>query len=211
MTRCLTIALCECSITYMNAIVSPPTRTRSTADAQRSKIVSRAVKVFARAGYHATPVTEIATAAGVSPAYVFRLFPGKIGLFVAAVDHCYALVRAALAEGAEVAAGGSPGDILEAMSQAYIDLIRDRDLIMLQVHAQGASDVPEIRAAVQRGLSALTDTASSVSGADATSVQRFIAYGQLCHLVVLADLSGIDETWAHTISSGIRHHDPEGA
>ena len=37
------------------------------------------------------------------------------------------------------------------MSAAYVELIRDRNLIMLQVHAQSACDVPEIRDAVRRG------------------------------------------------------------
>ena len=182
------------------------TRTRSTAEAQRVKIISHAVPVFARAGYRATPVTEIATAAGVSPAYIFRLFPGKVGLFVAAVDHCYTLVREALLEGSKTAPDTSPEAVLAAMSDAYVDLIRDRDLIMLQVHAQSSCDVPEIREAVQRGIAAMITMVSETSRAAPADIQRFIAYGQLCHLIVLADLPSIDEPWAHTLSDGIRHH-----
>ncbi|HEY8912467.1 TetR/AcrR family transcriptional regulator [Lacisediminihabitans sp.] len=183
------------------------TKSRSTAEAQRSKIVSRAVRVFAHAGYHATPVAQVAEAAGVSPAYVFRLFPGKLALFVAAVQHCYERVRVGLVASAEATDGTTPEEILAAMSDAYVDLIRDRDLIMLQVHAQSACDVPEIRAAVQRGLAELVTAVTDASGADAPSVQRFIAYGQLCHLIVQADLASIDETWAHTLSDGIQHPD----
>lgn len=183
------------------------TKSRSTAEAQRSKIISRAVPVFAHAGYHATPVAQVAEAAGVSPAYVFRLFPGKLALFVAAVEHCYKRVRIGLVASAEATTGTTPEEILAAMSDAYVDLIRDRDLIMLQVHAQSACDVPEIRAAVQRGLADLVTAVTNASRADALSVQRFIAYGQLCHLIVQADLTSIDEPWAHTVSAGIRHPD----
>ncbi|MDJ0337309.1 TetR/AcrR family transcriptional regulator [Cryobacterium sp. PH31-O1] len=180
---------------------------RSTAEAQRAKIVSRAVTVFSRAGFHATPVAAVAEAAGVSPAYVFRLFPGKVGLFVATVDHCYARVCEALVQGGETAGAAGPAEILDHMTGAYVDLIRDRDLIMLQVHAQSACDVPEVQDAVRRGIANVVRAVSRLSGADAASVQRFIAYGQLCHLVVLADLSGVNEAWADTVSDGIRHSD----
>ncbi|RIJ52341.1 TetR/AcrR family transcriptional regulator [Clavibacter lycopersici] len=181
------------------------TATRSTAEAQRERITSAAVAVFSRTGYHSTPVTDVAQASGVSPAYVFRLFPGKLGVFVAAVDRCYELVAAALAKAGEEAASTDPTDRLEAMTLAYIALIEDRDLIRLQVHAQSACEVPEIREAVRRGLAAVVRAVSVGSGADHDAVQRFIAYGQLCHLVVQADLSDVRAEWARIISSGIRH------
>ena len=181
---------------------------RSTADAQRARIIASAVDVFAGAGYHATPVTAVATAAGVSPAYVFRLFPGKLALFIAAVEECYERVRSTMIASGEAAGDATPDEVLEAMTLAYIELIRDQNLIRLQVHAQSACDVPEIRAAVQRGLRELITSVTLTSGADAHSVQRFIAYGQLCHLIVQAEVSPIDETWAHTLSDGIRHAEP---
>lgn len=184
------------------------TSPRSTADAQRERILAHAVSVFAGAGYHATPVTAVATAAGVSPAYVFSLFPGKLGLFVAAVEQCYARVNATMRASGEAAAGdGTPSTILTAMTTAYVELIRDRDLIRLQVHAQSACDVPEVREAVRRGLRDLVTTVTLVSGADAPSVQRFVAYGQLCHLIVQTELFAVDETWASVLSDGIRHLD----
>ncbi|MBT2230257.1 TetR/AcrR family transcriptional regulator [Nonomuraea sp. NEAU-A123] len=159
----------------------------------------------AHAGYHATPVAEVAEAAQVSPAYVFRLFPGKLGLFVATVDHCYEQVAAALVKGGEAAESSAPDDVLAAMSAAYTELIRDRNLIMLQVHAQSACDVPEIRDAVRRGVARVVSAVSRVSGADPSAVQRFIAYGQLCHLIVQADLGAVNESWARTVSAGISH------
>jgi AcrR family transcriptional regulator len=181
------------------------TATRSTAEAQRERITTAAVAVFARTGYHATPVTDVAQAVGVSPAYVFRLFPGKLGVFVAAVDRCYELVAAALAEAGDAATSTDPAERLEAMTSAYIALIEDRDLIRLQVHAQSACEVPEIRDAVRRGLATVVKAVTLGSGADHAAVQRFLAYGQLCHLVVQADLSSVPSEWADIISAGIRH------
>ena len=168
-------------------------------------MVSRAVKVFGRAGYHATPVTEVAEAAGISQAYVFRLFSGKLGLFVAALDHCYAQIIVGLEAGADRVPGGSPEQILEAMGDAYAELIGDRDLLMLQVHAQSAADVPEIREALRRGYSDVVDFAKQRSRASDEQVQEFIAFGQLCHLIVTADLDGVDAPWARTLTAGMRH------
>ncbi|PPF14385.1 TetR family transcriptional regulator [Rathayibacter sp. AY1A4] len=185
----------------------PSPSTRSTAEAQRERITAAALHVFARTGYAATPITEVAAEAGVSPAYVFRLFPGKLGVFVAAVDRCYEQVATTLAAAGEASPSSDPADRLEAMTVAYIDLIADRDLIMLQSQAQSACDVPEIREAVRRGISAVVRTVTVVSGADGPAVQRFVAYGQLCHLIVQTDLGGVDSEWARIVSDGIRHRD----
>lgn len=178
---------------------------RSTAEEQRARIVRHAVRVFAVAGYHATPVADVAAAAQVSPAYVFRLFPGKLGLFVAAVDHCFTQVTETMTAGGETVAAADAEGRLNAMTAAYVDLIRDRDLIMLQAHAQSASDVPEIRDAVQRGLASVVRAVRTVSGAAPADVQRFIAYGQLCHLIVQTRLVDLDADWSNLLTAGIGH------
>jgi AcrR family transcriptional regulator len=178
---------------------------RSTAEARRSTVIARAVTVFGRAGYHATPVTEVAEAAGISQAYVFRLFDGKLGLFVAALEHCFARIVEALAEGADRVPGGSPEEILAAMGEAYADLIADRDLLMLQVHAQSAAAVPEIREALRRGYASVVDFAQQRSRAGDPQVQEFMAFGQLCHLIVTADLDSVEAPWARALTAGMRH------
>lgn len=181
---------------------------RSTAEAQRTRVVAHAVRVFARTGYHATPVTDVAAAAGISPAYIFRLFPGKLGLFVAAVEHCYELMRRAMERGADTApADADPGQVLAAMGDAYVELIRDRDVLMLALHAQSATDVPEIRRAVQRGVGEVVGTVRVLSGAEPHAVQQFMAVGLLCQLIVTADLDRVQADWAATLTTGIKHLD----
>ena len=181
---------------------------RSTAEEQRARIVDGAIAGFSRAGYHATPVTEIADAAGISPAYIFRLFDGKLGLFVETVDHCYGKVAATLVAAGEASGSENPTEILAAMSDAYVELIRDRNLIMLQVHAQSACDVPEIRDAVRRGIALTVREVIRVSGAEPSAIQHFLAYGQLCHLIVQADLDQVEDSWATLVTAGIRHPQP---
>ena len=179
--------------------------TLSTSDARRDAVVDAAIAEFARGGYHSTPISAVAARADISPAYVFKLFPGKVSLFVAALDRCYELVVHALSNGAARVEGTDPGKILYEMGGAYAELIADRNLLMLQVHAQSAADTPEIADAVRRGLAKVTEFARSRSGAADDEVQRFIAYGQLCHLIVTAELDGVPEPWARTLTVGMRH------
>ena len=62
-----------------------PTVTLSTSEARRETVIRSAVTVFARLGYLGTPVSAIAEHAEISTAYVFKLFPRKEDLFVAAI------------------------------------------------------------------------------------------------------------------------------
>lgn len=178
--------------------------TLSTSDARRDVVVDAAIDEFAGRGYHSTPISKVAARAAISPAYVFKLFPSKVELFVAALDRCYELVEQALARGVARAGDGGPERILDEMGGAYADLIADRSLLMLQVHAQSAADIPEIANAVRRGLARVTEYARSRSGAAYEQVQRFMAYGQLCHLIATLGLDD-REDWSAVLTAGIRH------
>jgi AcrR family transcriptional regulator len=184
------------------------TRQQSTAEQRRGPVVSAAIAEFSRTGFHGTPLSTVAEHAGISTAYVFKLFPGKERLFVAALDECFARVENALGEGAARAESGSPEEVLDAMADAYAELIADRQLLMLQVHAQSVAEVPEIGDALRRGLRRVTQFTLARSRADAAAVQRFMAFGQLCHLVATTGLDAIDETWAQVLAAGIRHPSP---
>lgn len=192
-----------CSLT-----MSPISTQQSTADQRRTTVITAAIAEFSRAGFHGTPLATVAERAGISTAYVFKLFPGKERLFVAALDECFARVEEALATGAERAASGSPEDVLDKMGEAYAELIVDRELLALQVHAMSVAEVPEIGEALRRGLGRITRFAMARSRADAVAMQRFMALGQLCHLIVTAHLGDIDEAWARTLTTGIRHPEP---
>lgn len=183
-------------------------RVLSTAQARRPAVVDSAVRMFARSGLAGTTIGEIADDVGISPAYIFKLFTGKTPLFVAALRQCYARILDVLEAAADESEAASPADVLDRMGAAYAELIADRDLLMLQVHAQAVAGVPEVAAAVRDGIARITGLASSRSGAPATDVQRFIAYGQLCHLLTTLDAFAIAEPWATTLTRHIRHTEP---
>lgn len=175
----------------------------SDADTRRDDIVAAALTAFAARGFFATPVTAVADLAGISQAYVFKLFPTKEALFVAAVDRCYATILATLRQAAPQ--GASPDQVLSALAGAYARLIADRTILMIQVHAQSAGDVPAIRAALRRGLAAIVRETKALSGATDEAIQRFMAFGQLCHLITTADSFALNEDWAVLLAQNIRH------
>ena len=177
----------------------------STAEMRIPVVTASAVQEFARGGYHGTTIADVAAAAHISPAYVFKLFPSKERLFVAALADCFQQIVETLTIGAQEATDTSPDGILDAMGGAYAELISNRSLLMLQVHAQSVADIPEIGQALRAGMAAIVRTAKSGSGASDDAVQRFVAYGQLCHLIVTAGIDDVPDEWASILSAGIRH------
>lgn len=180
-------------------------RIRSTADARRAEVLRAGLEVFAENGYAATPMTDVAAAAGITQGYVQRLFGTKVRLFAAVVDYCYDRICTCLTDAADQVGESDPETALDAMGAAYAALIANRSLLMLQVHAQAATGIPEIRDAVRAGLRAVTELAQERSGADPGDIQRFMAFGQLCHLIATAGLDDLDERWALTLTEGMRH------
>ncbi len=176
----------------------------SGTETRREAILEAAGAVFARAGYAATPVSNVAKAAGISQAYVFKLFPTKLELFTAVVERCYEQIDAALNAAADTYGGRKSDKILDAMSDAYARLMVDRDILMLQVHAQAATDVPEIREVVRSGTARIVATAKGRSDAKKKKIQRFIAQVQLCHLVTTLDILDCNDTWARILTDGLK-------
>jgi AcrR family transcriptional regulator len=187
-----------------------PDRIRSTAAERRAAVLTAAVRMFSVTGYHATSVSSVATEAGISEGYVFRLFGDKQKLFTATLAHCYDRIHAALSAGADEAPSRRPRAVLDAMAVAYAKLIAERELLMLQVQALAAADDPSVRAEMLRGERRLVELVRDRSRAADATVQGFFARGQLCHLVTALDLvSPTDgeaaESWVGILTNGIRH------
>ena len=177
----------------------------STSDQRRETVIGSAVAVFAKAGYLGTPVAAVAKHAKISTAYVFKLFPKKEDLFVAALEKAFERIQSALASSTEESSSRTPEEILTAMGGAYAALIANRDLLMLQVHALSVADVPEIGAAFRKGLQKTARLVKTRSGASDEAVQRFFAYGQLCHLIATISLERNTAAWARMLTARIRH------
>ena len=179
-------------------VVQPPARTLSTAEARREEVIAAARHVVAARGYHGTPTTAIAQAAGISQAYLFRLFPTKLELFLALTDDCFARVSRTFTQAAQHARATGE-DPLTAMGKAYGDLLADRDVLLLQLHTYAAADEPRVRDAVRDGYAHLIDVVRRESGAGDAELRAFFATGMLMNVVAAMRADEIDAPWARVL------------
>ena len=180
----------------------PPTATRtlSTADERREALIEAAVPVFAERGYRAASTVEIAKGAGISQAYLFRLFPTKVDLFVAVCKDC----RARMLSMFNSALASRPDDIdpMTAMGMAYADLLEsDRNLLMLQLQSHATSGEPEIAAAMQETFRSLYELVAEATGAGPDEIRAFFAQGMLMNVMAAINARSVDETWAQVLSA----------
>src|SRR3954453_17817407 len=114
---------------------------RMSAEERRESVIRAATAEFARGGYHGTSTEAIAKRVGVSQPYLFRLFPGKKAIFLAAAERCTEDVVRTFEE----AANGLKGEeALHAMANAYTKLSAERPerlLMQMQMYvAVGAAE-----------------------------------------------------------------------
>jgi AcrR family transcriptional regulator len=175
-------------------------RTLSTADVRREDVLRAAMEVVGMRGLYGTPTLDIARAAGISQAYLFRLFPTKTSLFVAVVDRSFQLIHDAFTEvSGQARAEGRP--VLMAMAEAYTALLGDPGVLLVQLQAQAAAGEPEVRAALRRGFAGLLAMVERESGATPQEVQRFFARGMLCNVIAAMQIYDLDEHWAWVLTS----------
>ena len=134
---------------------------RQTADERRTTVLRAAMAEFAKGGYAGTSTEAIAARAGISQPYLFRLFGTKRDLFIATMGLMHARIEAAFR-----AAGGRPPGIeaMAAMGDAYKELLGERDLLLVQLHAFAASEDEEIRRAAREGFRHLWDVVAELTG-----------------------------------------------
>ncbi len=177
---------------------SAPTRTLSTADERRETILQAAERVFAARGLHGTPTLEIAKAAGISQAYLFRLFPTKAELFTALVERSNQRIYDTMAKAA-ADAKAARADVLTAMGTAYVGLLADRNLLLVQLHSHAASNDPAIREQMRSCFARLVELVERESGADADEVRVFFAHGMLLNVLAAMGAEDVDAHWAKVL------------
>ena len=164
-----------------------------SADERRVSILRAAMVEFARGGYAGTSTEAIAERAQISQPYLFRLFGTKRELFVATMGLMHERIELAF----RTAAAGLTGiDAMEAMGTAYKELLAERDLLLVQLHAYAASDDEVIRTVARDGFRQLWQVVEELTGLPPESIRAFFAQGMLLNVIAAVDAASLDEGWA---------------
>jgi AcrR family transcriptional regulator len=176
-------------------MTAPPKRRRMRAEERREAVLRVAVAEFARTGLHGTSTEKIAAGADISHPYLFRLFGTKKELFLACLDRCHERLHETFTRAAEAA---GDGDRLAAMGKAYVDLLADREMLLLQLHGYAACDDDEVRETSSGGYAELWQLVARLSGAPEDEVRAFFATGMLLNVAAAMDLPQIvgEPGWA---------------
>jgi AcrR family transcriptional regulator len=177
-----------------------PKRTLSTADERREAVLETAMEAFCARGYLGTPTTEIAKAAGISQAYLFRLFPTKTDLVLAVVARSNQRILEALAAAAAAARerGEDPDD---AMGEAYAELLTDRTLLLNQIHQHAAAaSMPEVAELARETFARMVEFVEREIGSDEQAIQSFFAHGMLMNTMAAIGAAGRPERWAQILT-----------
>jgi AcrR family transcriptional regulator len=164
-----------------------------SSDERREDVLRAAVAEFAERGFAGTSTEAIARRAGISQPYLFRLFPTKKALFIAAAKRCTARIKAEFEKSADGLVGQ---EALTAMGHAYRDLLADRQWLLLQMQMYVESHDPEIRDAARAGFADLWATVERISGASEEDVVQFFAIGMLLNTGAAMELDELDDRWA---------------
>ncbi|MCC3776261.1 TetR/AcrR family transcriptional regulator [Streptomyces sp. UNOB3_S3] len=172
-----------------------------SAEERRESVTRAAITEFARGGYEGTSTEAIARRVGVSQPYLFRLFPGKRAIFLAAALRCMDDTRLAFAEAVKGAT--TPDEAVHAMAAAYQRMIaEDRDKLMMQmqmnvaVASAEASGDHEFGETIRRGWLELYDSVHLSLGADVKETTEFWAYGMLINTLLSLGFPADHRVWA---------------
>lgn len=170
-----------------------------SAEERRESVVRAAISEFARGGYHGTSTEAIAKRVGVSQPYLFRLFPGKKAIFLAAAERCLEETVRTFEEASE---GLHGEEALLSMANAYTKVIAEhpeRLLMQMQMYvAVGAAAEEgdhEFGEAVRNGWMRLWDTVHLPLGADIGETTTFMAYGMLINCLVAMGFPPEHRVW----------------
>lgn len=180
---------------------------RMSAEERRESVVRAAMVEFARGGYRGTSTEAIARRVGVSQPYLFRLFPNKQAIFEAACEHCIEETWRVFDKASE---GLSGTEAREAMGEAYLNLVEDREQVMMQMQMYVSVFAAESLGEMEVGESAraawlrLFERIRERVGGDQKEATQFMAFGMLINTLV-----ALGYPTDHQIWSGLEHGDDE--
>ena len=170
--------------------------TRMTASERRTAVLAAAITEFARSGYSGTSTDAIATRAGISQPYLFRLFGTKKDLFIATYDLVSDRIIAAMTR----AGTGLEGQAAqEAMGTAYAELLQDPELLQVQLHGFAAAPGDaDIAATCRRTFEVLWHLIHERTDMTDEEILKFFSMGMMMNVMSAIDLLSISAPWAQS-------------
>lgn len=163
---------------------------RMKSEDRRELILAAAMEVFGEYGYYGATTDQIAKAAEVSQPYVVRMFGTKEKLFLEVIHRALAVVlatfRGVLAE--------SPDDLRSRFGIAYVDMLRQRGLLLSLMHSFVLGNDPVIGAAARKGFLKVYAFLRDEAGFAPEEAQGFLEGGMLLNTLVGLRMSDDFET-----------------
>ncbi|MBM7242300.1 TetR/AcrR family transcriptional regulator [Rhodococcus fascians] len=171
-----------------------------TGPERRQQILRIAADEFASSGLHGGSTDRIAREAGITQAYIFRIFGTKKALFSELVVASFDRV----ADGMREAAGTATGQqALASMGECYYAMLEDRTSLVLQLQGIAACGDEEVRDAVREAFGRMWNTVVEVTGLDAVTVKAFLAFGMLLNSGAALQIHDVDQPWANGVGTRI--------
>ena len=168
---------------------------------RRSQVLGIAAVEFADHGLHGASIEAIAREAGITQAYVFRMFGTKKALFLELVGAAFDRFSDGMAEAAVDARGL---DALTLMGGQYYGMLADRTTLLLQLQGFAACGDSEVRELVRSRFARMWDTVAAASDVDPVTVKSFLAFGMLLNNAAALGVDEVDEPWAEGVRTRIQ-------
>ncbi|HEY9391593.1 MAG TPA: helix-turn-helix domain-containing protein [Mycobacteriales bacterium] len=167
---------------------------------RRTQVLAIAAREFADHGLHGASTEAIAREAGITQAYVFRLFGTKKALFLELVGAAFDRVSDGMLHAAD---GASGPDALAPMGAQYYDLLADRTSLLLQLQGFAACGDTEVRDVVRSRVARMWHVVADTTRLDPVTVKSFLAFGMLLSTGAALDVGQVDEPWARGVRTRI--------
>ncbi|MDR9856359.1 TetR/AcrR family transcriptional regulator [Paenibacillus sp. VCA1] len=104
---------------------------------RKEEIISAAIETFAEIGYYRATTAQVAERASISQPYIFKFFPTKEALLVAALEASWGRIVQSFKR---VVESVPPSELEPALIEAYENILADRvNEMLLQMQAQTIS------------------------------------------------------------------------
>jgi AcrR family transcriptional regulator len=168
---------------------------RMPADQRRQQLFEVARGRFARQGFHATSMDEIAEAAGVTKPVLYQHFPSKRALYVELLEETGRQLLTALADATGRA--GSGRERVELGFRAYFDwAVGNRAAFMLLLGTSMRTD-QEFSRIVEEIMDAAAETISTLIEIPASDAQRRMLANALVGMAESVGRRALQDAEAH--------------